>query len=159
MSWKIARRRGTARHWLSASCRFAVYWLACLLGTTAVSADAPADQYEVTADTVKDRKTGLTWQRNVEPTSRTWAAAKAYCEGLSPGGWRLPRLKELLTLVDTTRSNPAIDVNAFPNTVSERYWSATPYAGTTGSAWTVIFAVGYSSYQNAEDPYFVRCVR
>jgi hypothetical protein len=133
----------------------------CALGAATVSADAPAGQYEVAADTVKDQKTGLTWQRNPDTKTRTWAEAKAYCESLdvAGGGWRLPRLKELLTIVDSTRGNPAIDPTAFPNTMLERYWSATRYAGNTVSAWTLVFSVGYSNYANEADTYFTRCVR
>jgi hypothetical protein len=46
---------------------------------------APPGRYQITADTVFDTKTGLTWQRNMPmPTGGlVYAQARSYCAGLA----------------------------------------------------------------------------
>lgn len=124
-------------------------------------ADAPADRYEVGSDTVKDPKTGLTWQRNISDAEYTWREAVNPCRALG-SGWRLPALKELLTLVDPIRgSSPAIDTQAFPATSrTDVYWTASPFVGDRAQAWNVNFGGGgYASHDMIESEYSVRCVR
>ena len=77
--------------------------------------------------TVSDTVTGLQWQQatmdldhNGIADDMTWEDALAACENLTLGGysdWRLPNIFELLSLVDYSRSNPAIDTTVFPDTV------------------------------------------
>jgi hypothetical protein len=135
---------------------------ACMLSSHARS-DAPADQYEMTADTVTDRKTGLTWQRMVDTTAKyDLEAAKGYCEQLtlSGGGWRVPALKELLTLVDPTRVKPAIDPTAFPSTPSDLFVTASErVGGFRAGQWRVDFGSGGPASGVATLPSWVRCVR
>ena len=91
--------------------------------------------------TVTDTATGLMWQQETADP-RNWEAALSYCENLSLAGysdWRLPTIKELASIVDLSRYNPAIDTNYFPNTVSSRYWSSTTNARYTDCAWQVNF--------------------
>ena len=108
-----------------------------------------------------DNKTGLVWQQG-EPGYMTWGPALSYCEGLSLGGktdWRLPNIKELESLTDNTRYNPAIDTAFFPGAISSDYWSSTTSVDDPDYAWFVYFSNGYvvSYYKN--DLYYVRCVR
>jgi hypothetical protein len=59
--------------------------------------------------TVVDAEAGLMWQKELSPKT-DWAAARAYCSGLSYGGyndWRLPSVEELRRLVDYRRVFPA----------------------------------------------------
>ncbi|MCK6586273.1 MAG: DUF1566 domain-containing protein, partial [Polyangiaceae bacterium] len=65
-----------------------------------------------------DKDTNLTWQRQVDANIYNQIEADAYCMALNTngGGWRLPTISELLTLVDETGYSPAIDTTAFPNT-------------------------------------------
>jgi hypothetical protein len=125
-------------------------------------ADAPEGRYTLeTEAVVHDARTGLSWQRHMDTTQRTVADANRYCAALdlAGSGWRLPTRAELLTLVDPTRNNPAIDPNAFPNTASAAFWSSTSYAGENGKAWYVRFASGDSRSQPVDSLYLVRCVR
>ncbi|WP_367270347.1 DUF1566 domain-containing protein [Sulfurovum sp.] len=111
-------------------------------------------------DVVRDSSTGLEWQDDSIGSTLTWESAITHCEELSldGGGWRLPTVNELVSLVDDSRASPAIDP-VFQNTASGNYWSSTTYARTTYHAWYVYFSDGrqdvYYKYAN----YYVRCVR
>jgi hypothetical protein len=123
---------------------------------------SPATRYHVAGDgTVLDVGTGLTWQQTFDAMPRTWADAKSDCNGLTlaGGGWRLPNMKELQTLIDETKLGPAIDLSAFPGTQGQAFWTASPLAGALPEAWFVNFYAGVS-YSTAEtNLYRVRCVR
>jgi hypothetical protein len=114
---------------------------------------------------VADSRNGLVWQAVVDGNTYTWAAAKAYCAGLTsatigPDGWvwRLPTRAELVSIVDVTRNNPAIDPTAFPSTPTESFWSSSPTARSPSSAWLVDFRDGSSAYLDTSIAIGVRCV-
>lgn len=85
---------------------------------------------------VTNTRAGLIWQRCLAgqswngtacsgvATQMTWSAALAYAE--TQVGWRLPNVKELSTIVDRTRVNPAINSTFFPGVSSGIIWSNTP---------------------------------
>lgn len=91
-------------------------------------AAAPTGRFVVSAQTVRDTRTGLVWQRAEGTTGMTYADAVAFCGGLTldgQSGWRLPRYKELMTLVDP-REALFLDPTAFPATTTSNYWTSTP---------------------------------
>ena len=123
---------------------------------------------------VTDDNTGLEWQRTTpatysgctggDPVGSTcqWQEAIDYCDGLTYGGysdWRLPTRKELATLPDYGRYNPAIDPDVFPGTKSNYYWSSSSYVNDTSSAWDVDFANGNVFNYNETSSLYARCVR
>jgi len=118
-------------------------------------------RFTVCDSTVLDTSTGLTWQREVPPGGYTHKKALAYAASLKlgGGGWRLPTVEELASIVDYTRRNPAIDEEAFPNTPSEWFWSSTTLAGGSSSAWLVGFGDGDVIYYYVAGTGRVRCVR
>ncbi len=59
--------------------------------------------------------------------------------------WRVPSLKELEGLVNLNQSDPTIDSDYFPNTLSTNFWSSSPYA-LADYAWNVHFSEGRSIY-------------
>jgi hypothetical protein len=113
--------------------------------------------------TVTDESTGLMWQQEtIKNNMMSWRQALAYCEGLNLGGhtdWRMPTIKELQSLVDYSRYNPAIDTTYFPTAVSSLYWSSTTYASNTLLAWGVLFYNCYNYSLNKNTSYYVRAVR
>lgn len=128
-------------------------------------------EYELTEETVIDKTTDLVWQRSVSASTYTWADAKKHCEQLSlagfSSGWRLPSRMELLTLVDYSRLEPAINIIAFPgtpyfsdpNNVSNgHFWSLSPYT-ETGFAWSVSFRAGGYIKNAVNMSFYARCVR
>lgn len=111
--------------------------------------------------TVTDSMTNLTWQQG-ESISMPWEGALTYCEGLvlaAQMDWRLPNIKELSTIVDDTRTSPAIITIMFPGAHSSTYWSSTSY--DSENAWAVDFTRGSSRGFNygKMSTNFVRCVR
>ena len=113
-------------------------------------------------DTVTDLRTGLMWQRRISEDRFNLEAAKKYAAKLRLGGyadWRVPTILELLSVVDYTRCNPAIDVEVFPNTPSGWFWTVSPDAGSSNSAWVVHFDSGDGLYYVVSSYGRVRCVR
>ena len=135
----------------------------CLLVLAAPSsADAPPGRYDLgVSGTVRDTRTTLIWQRAISAELYSRNAAASYCAGLSLAGtgWRLPQVSELLTLVDRTRNQPAIDATAFPATPVTWFWTSTPYAPDLAKGWRVDFGIGYSNGFELGTAARVRCVR
>jgi hypothetical protein len=79
---------------------------------------------------VLDRETGLVWERSPDATQAPWPVALFICLNKNVGGrggWKLPNIQELRSLVDPTKLNPALPVgHPFTNLQSSSYyWSAT----------------------------------
>ncbi|NTV13165.1 MAG: beta-propeller fold lactonase family protein [Desulfobulbaceae bacterium] len=135
-----------------------------LIGALLLAQAAPALAGRFTDlgnQTVTDRDSGLMWQQS-EGGAMNWEAALSYCQGLNLatlGDWRLPNLKELNSLIDHGRSNPALDSGVFPNGAATAYWSATSVAGVLGQAWTVEFAAGATGKSEKTVNAKVRCLR
>ena len=109
---------------------------------------------------VTDNSTKLQWQDN-ESVSKKWTDAIDYCEALTLGGyndWRLPNLNELRSIVDRSKSNPAID-STFKNVVSYNDWSSSTVVGYEDHAWGVTFGDGNDRWYYKSNEGYVRCVR
>ncbi len=107
---------------------------------------------------VLDSSNGLIWQDDtvVKTTTRNWADAITYCEGLSVGGyddWRLPNQNELRSIADKSRANPSLSP-IFVNFASDHYWSST----STSDSY-VHFYGGFDYTVNGVNSGYVRCVR
>ena len=135
-----------------------------LTGTPPVPTATPA--------CTRDNVTGLIWEvktaANMNATY-TFANAATYASttnstGLcgAHSGWRVPTLRELLSLVHRGTSNPAIDTNYFPNTGSSYYWSSDIqvfFPQNVQNAWLVYFVSGGSYTHIQSDDHHVRLVR
>lgn len=101
------------------------------------------------------------WQETLD-NPMAWNNALFYCETSTLAGytdWRLPTKKELRSLVDHSRFNPAINTTHFQNTVSSLYWSSTADAGYTYVARGVDFGYGSDDNNGMNMGYYVRAVR
>ena len=126
-------------------------------------ASAPTGRYTIANGTVYDSKTKLTWQQAVSSSLYAQAGAASYCStlALNADAWRLPTMKELVTIVDFSGAPLAMafDATAFPGTpTSAAFWTSTPYAGATGNTWLVSFSDGTTSHDVASNTYNARCV-
>lgn len=112
--------------------------------------------------TIIDKETNLVWQKEDDGVTRTWEEAKEYCENNKaklPGeGWRTPTVKELISIVDYDKHDPAI-YPVFTKTRSSYYWSDTAHADGAVCAWFVFFGNGVVNYGSRGDHFFVRAVR
>lgn len=142
-----------------------------------VSGTTLAHSYSISSDgqEVTDNATGLIWQRCVE--GMTWngttciGVANGYMfqealhradskQSISGQNWRLPNMKELASLIDTSINQEiVIDENAFPNTPNDQYWSSSSYSTDAFFAWVVHSFYGSVYYTYTEDTGLVRLVR
>lgn len=138
----------------------------------------PLSRYRLQGALLLDTQTGLTWKRCAEgqnwtgkgcsgkPSTFTVSEGVAWVAKYNAGpaaarhgraDWRLPTHDELLTLVDSRCSDPAINLKAFPSTVPEPYWTGTSPGGT--GQWAVHFGDGFDEIFNANRSMPLRLVR
>jgi len=72
------------------------------------------------------------------------AAAKTL-DLLGHTDWDLPTIEELQLLIDRSRYSPAINTDFFKGIQNDWYWSKTPAAWSSASAWSVHFDLGLVS--------------
>lgn len=93
--------------------------------------------------TVTDQNSGLIWQQQDDGIGRNWQDALAYCEELvlaQQTDWRLPNIKELQSIVDYSRHDPAIDPEFFTLSDPEGwFWSGTTHGDSTLAAAYICF--------------------
>jgi hypothetical protein len=124
---------------------------------------------------VTDKLTGLVWQRCAvgmtwNNTSRTcsgtatqfkWQGALAYIRANAKGGWRIPNIKELVSIVNY--ENLVIDAQAFPNTPKvPEFVSSTPMSWGGTYVQIVDFGDGGVDPADADHPtdtWLLRLVR
>jgi len=124
-------------------------------------ADAPPGRYTIANGTVRDNQTMLTWQQALDASTVSWAGAATYCMSLAldGGGFRVPSVTELQTIVEEGRAGPSIDTTAFPATPAVRFWTSSPQRNVAGSAWLVSFDDGEVTPSPTSTLAPVRCVR
>jgi hypothetical protein len=122
------------------------------------------DRFVPSADgtEVSDTMTGLVWRRCVE--GMTWNDNTQTCEGAATdfpwkealiytrenrkGGWRIPNVKELYSIVDTERV-PSIDPFAFPNMPGGPFLSSTS-ANYVGDVYGQVVSFGFGTVHQEE---------
>ncbi len=122
--------------------------------------DTASNRFVMSTDgtEVCDKTTGLHWEQMPDTVPRQWQAAIAFCPTLG-SGYRLPEVKELLSLVDFSQFDPALPAShPFSNAQSSIYWSATGTAFPT-DACSVVFRDGAISRSFKTNPLNVWCVR
>jgi alpha-tubulin suppressor-like RCC1 family protein/fibronectin type 3 domain-containing protein len=144
------------------------------LATTVLYSTTPTEDFTDNGDgTVTHRITGLTWMRCAigmtwtgttctgTASPHTWdEATKMALHFAGKSDWRLPSFSELTTIVERGTFEPAVNVTAFPNTPSSKFWSGSPFVSNLNLAWAVDFYVGDSSIEGrANYGVMVRLVR
>ena len=110
--------------------------LVAALGMKKVSGSEPPGRLVVNPDgTVTDTVTKLIWQQ--ASTGGAEATGLTACAALSLGsrttGWRLPTIKELISIVDfESATAPLIDTAAFPGTLTVTYATSSPTSDAVG---------------------------
>jgi hypothetical protein len=118
--------------------------------------EPPDDRFELirAGAEVRDRYTGLVWRRCEEGQaleadtctgsglSLTWRDALVHVASevvRTHVAWRMPNLKELSSIFDLSRADPALDPLYFPTAGNEALWSstATSWQSDWGSSWAV----------------------
>ena len=127
----------------------------CVAGSVAVT--PPPERYDLgTPEEVHDLKTLLTWTTTI--TVGTWGDAFDYCYQ-RPGGWRLPSLNELQTLLDETQVKSAVDALAFPDRPDSYYWTSSMFDRTATVMWFASIGEGNTYWAPTTDVSLARCVR
>jgi len=125
--------------------------------------------------TVTDSRTGLMWKKCSEGQTWngsacsgaweafSWSAALALGVKERTGNysdWRLPNIKELRSLVEECRVDPAINDVLFPGTPKSYFWSSSPHLiYNADNAWYVNFYDGFPAFDNRRYKFAVRLVR
>jgi hypothetical protein len=112
--------------------------------------------------TVTDKLTGLIWTKSANALGQlTWANALIAANSLASGSlsglltdgskagdWRLPNVRELLSLIDYSAGGPPVPAPTLPaghpftGVVADKWWTSTTVVGTSTNAWTVSFLDG-----------------
>jgi hypothetical protein len=114
-----------------------------------------------------DNRTGLVWMTDGNKGGlMTWSAAITWCNNLNSGGgyggytgWRMPNVKELMSIVNFSTSTACMDAAYFRNTQTTDYWTSTTYKPGTTNAWVVTCSDGGASYSLKTGSNYVRPVR
>ena len=113
---------------------------------------------------VMDDTTGLIWQDNIDAKTikKSRKDAKQYCRSLVLAGyddWYLPRIKQLKSIVDNKKRNPAIR-DGFKNIKAYHYWSSSPnLSANLINVFNIDFKNGQTYKTNRKGRCHVRCVR
>ena len=173
-------RISTLTLWVFAMC-LPVLSHAQTCGTANLLADTPNSRFILNTDgTLLDKNTGLTWKRCLEgqnwtgitcsgsASSYTWQGALNIAENTTfanQSDWRLPNLKELLSIVELACNLPAINLTVFPKfpATVNKVWSSTPVTeqiGTSvGSSWLIDFEQGAANNDYRDVRHLMRVVR
>ena len=132
-----------------------------------VSPSTPDTRFSVSGDEVTDLQTGLIWQRcsvgkswdgttcSGRATTHNWSEALA----MAADDWRLPNIKELMSIVEEACVEPAVNLTVFPATVSSWHWSSSPYTYSRNGAWGVGFCGSGAGMYHKDSELPVRLVR
>jgi hypothetical protein len=141
-----------------------------------IQASTPLENFTIHADgTVTDNTTELMWMRCTfgqgykdgecigNPAYFFWNEALNTAEQLeyaTYSDWRLPNIKELLSIVEDRCSSPILNLDVFPNTGSWAYWSSTVKSNTPNSIFQLyLFSGDMGSDPAYYVPYSMRLVR
>lgn len=135
--------------------------------------------------TVTDGKTGLVWKKCSEgqvwnittdtcdrmPMNYSWRLALDQAKNINTNigfagriDWRIPNIKELASIVEDSCYFPAINLNVFPNTPSDAFWTSSfvaqhSYQDPNFRVWHINFEDGIDGNSGKDSGMYVRLVR
>lgn len=143
-----------------------------------IQANTPTERFVIQADSmIIDTATGLMWKRCAEgfqwdgascQQDSATAAEYSWQDALAHGAdhqfanyddWRLPNKLELASIVEYSCFEPAINVDVFPNTPINSFWSNTPNNFNVSFAWAINFELGEHTTTSRANLFGVRLVR
>jgi Protein of unknown function (DUF1566) len=155
-SWSVAFGFGDGLAFVSP--RNASLYTRCVRAEQAAGA---TPRYTIKDGFVSDENTQLMWEQPLQTSTFGLTQAAEYCKALAidGGGWRLPSVNELVSLIDESRAKPAIDADAFPSTPVDFFWTSSPVTGFASYGWTISFEGGVANFFDGSQQHAVRCVR
>ncbi len=110
-----------------------------------VLVNVPTFSVSASGLTATDSVTGLAWTRlDTSGTVRNYPESAAYCASLAASGydgdtgWRLPTVREALTIVNTGRNGGAVGPSTFfPYIQNGGVWTTDAYAPAPALNWTI----------------------
>lgn len=124
----------------------------------------PKPRFEATAETVRDRLTGLMWTRNANLAEfpLTWRESLDFINDLNLRQafgyrlWRLPNRRELRSVLSYQTCRPALpEGHPFVNVFPGWYWTSTTAAINTAYAWYVHLEGARMFYGGKEQYYLL----
>lgn len=129
-----------------------------------------AERFTLNGAEATDKTTGLVWARCAagkswdgftctgESLPMTYFGALQYAR--TQAGWRVPNVKELLSVVDHGCAAPALDASVFPHNPSYFTWSTTPYRSFNSNfTWSVNLHNGTSQIESPSNLRALHLVR
>lgn len=142
-----------------------------------ITVTKPIANLQLNSDgTVLDKTTNLLWSRCL--VGQSWDSSSSSCTGTAQqlnwsealleskrnnlagySTWRLPNAKEVLTLIERSCVDPAINLVAFPASNSENIWTGTTVVNQPGRAWAIAMYSGKNNTKEKNIRLYVRYVR
>ncbi|SEA90181.1 DUF1566 domain-containing protein [Alkalimonas amylolytica] len=141
-----------------------------------ISASTQSDDFiALPGGQVHQQSKGLIWQRCLY--GQSWNHAEQRCDGAAirltwqealqqsttlsvPAAvWRVPDVKEAMSIVERQCVDPAIRLSVFPNTNSENIWTSTTVQAMPVEAWAIAMYSGKNNRKGKEQQLYVRFVR
>lgn len=137
----------------------------------------PTEQFTINDDgTILDNKTGIMWTRC--GYGQVWDNSSSMCTGshqqipwqqalvaaanyqyANYDDWQLPNVKELATVVERQCVDPAVNIELFPTSLAENYWTSTSSIDLPDHAWAVAFYSGKNNLKSKLADLHLRLMR
>ncbi len=113
------------------------------------------------AENATDQLLNLVWLRPITVNTYPFLFSLGWCakHDTPPGGWRLPTVRELSSLVDRSQGPPMVDALVF-FLLPQVYWTVRPVGGAPGLfGWAVDFPRGEVRAIHGNSAQWFSCVR
>ncbi|KXI26975.1 Lcl C-terminal domain-containing protein [Paraglaciecola hydrolytica] len=140
-----------------------------------IAATTPSDNFVDNENgTITDSKHGLMWMRCSlgqtwqngscvgDALALSWQQALVTAHGYvyaNQQGWRVPNVKELASITEVQCVRPAINIELFPDTPADDFWSSTPSVTDPQRAWVIAFFNSSNSLKDKKLFVYSRLVR